>query len=606
MKKMQCEACGSTKIKKISDDLFECQYCGVQYSNDEAKGLLVEITGSVKIDHSDEVENAIKRGTQYEDAGNISRAMEYYDRALDMDADNEEALGRSRNASELKKLDKYYIVEPTIDPDENVENFLKQLAVTETIACDIYKELSINSVTAKYNTFCYIKNKCKCDWSATICYRRMETVTVYENRYDSQLRRNVKTPVTKNVERIDRVPRSGTYSYDADGFVFASDAISQRVSQSYETAAAQVLENFETLQDDKYFSYSIARIDTRNVSRENDKYLYKGYELDLNIDDGLCNKQNTLILERADQLAADSVIKSVGGDFSEGWSATRTVNPHSVKYICIPVQIIEYSYKGQNYVAVSDLVSHKTSMPLTFPCDKELSDAKNTLKRENIKTKKLPAPLIAGIALTVADLLYLLISFLADTSMGKNVPQCFDPSSLYFIVILLALFVPSIILMIIGGIQIHKSKKKFNSNFSKQRTKIYIPRMIALSECYEGFFKEYSGVASVETAAESAKVNGISISPTFMQLSPAGEVREFTLYTEDELPEMDKELLQLENEMTKLKKNRIPWIIMTIVSCVVIIPLFIAGIIFIGNYNAKIKQVEYKQKALQEKWLNNQ
>ena len=118
MKKMQCEACGSTKIKKISDDLFEGQFCGVQYSDEEAKGLLVEITGSVKIDHSDEVKNAIKRGEQYENAGDVTRAIEYYDKALDMDADNEEAQNRVQNAFEARKLEEYYIVEPTIDPEK--------------------------------------------------------------------------------------------------------------------------------------------------------------------------------------------------------------------------------------------------------------------------------------------------------------------------------------------------------------------------------------------------------------------------------------------------------------------------------------------------------
>ena len=35
MKKMQCEVCGSTDIKKIDDSIFECQSCGVQYSKDE-------------------------------------------------------------------------------------------------------------------------------------------------------------------------------------------------------------------------------------------------------------------------------------------------------------------------------------------------------------------------------------------------------------------------------------------------------------------------------------------------------------------------------------------------------------------------------------------
>ena len=37
MKKMQCEVCGSNEIRKIADDIFECQSCGVQYSTAETK-----------------------------------------------------------------------------------------------------------------------------------------------------------------------------------------------------------------------------------------------------------------------------------------------------------------------------------------------------------------------------------------------------------------------------------------------------------------------------------------------------------------------------------------------------------------------------------------
>lgn len=49
MKKIQCEVCGSTEIKKVGDDLFECQSCGVQYSKNDVSKLLVKITGEVKL-----------------------------------------------------------------------------------------------------------------------------------------------------------------------------------------------------------------------------------------------------------------------------------------------------------------------------------------------------------------------------------------------------------------------------------------------------------------------------------------------------------------------------------------------------------------------------
>ena len=69
MRKMQCEVCGSTTIKKTGESTFECQSCGVQYSKEEVQKLLVEVTGTVKIDRSEEVDNTIKRAEQFNQQG---------------------------------------------------------------------------------------------------------------------------------------------------------------------------------------------------------------------------------------------------------------------------------------------------------------------------------------------------------------------------------------------------------------------------------------------------------------------------------------------------------------------------------------------------------
>lgn len=83
MRKIQCEVCGSSSIIVNDDDLFECQHCGVQYSRDKLRKMLVEI------DHSPEVTNFIKRGESFEKAGDVAIAKEYYNKALDLDIDNE-------------------------------------------------------------------------------------------------------------------------------------------------------------------------------------------------------------------------------------------------------------------------------------------------------------------------------------------------------------------------------------------------------------------------------------------------------------------------------------------------------------------------------------
>lgn len=94
MKKMQCEVCGSTDIKKIDDTTFECQSCGVQYAKDEVQKLLVEVTGSVKIDRSEEIKNTLKRAENFEKEGNIQKAEQYYNAVLDLDPENERAIQR--------------------------------------------------------------------------------------------------------------------------------------------------------------------------------------------------------------------------------------------------------------------------------------------------------------------------------------------------------------------------------------------------------------------------------------------------------------------------------------------------------------------------------
>ena len=88
MKKMQCEVCGGKEIRKVSDGIFECQNCGTQYSTAEVKNLLIEVTGTVKIDHTEDVENAVKRAEQFLAQGDLSKALEYFNIALDLDPDN--------------------------------------------------------------------------------------------------------------------------------------------------------------------------------------------------------------------------------------------------------------------------------------------------------------------------------------------------------------------------------------------------------------------------------------------------------------------------------------------------------------------------------------
>jgi len=85
LKKLQCEVCGSTDIKKISEDSFECQSCGVKYSKNDLQALLVEVNGpeaTVKaesaIQKDTDPNTALRLADDAFSAGNYAKAYSYY------------------------------------------------------------------------------------------------------------------------------------------------------------------------------------------------------------------------------------------------------------------------------------------------------------------------------------------------------------------------------------------------------------------------------------------------------------------------------------------------------------------------------------------------
>ncbi len=59
MKALQCELCGSTEIIK-DGDFFVCQSCGMKYTLETAKKMMVEgvvqVEGTVKTDRTEDVD----------------------------------------------------------------------------------------------------------------------------------------------------------------------------------------------------------------------------------------------------------------------------------------------------------------------------------------------------------------------------------------------------------------------------------------------------------------------------------------------------------------------------------------------------------------------
>lgn len=81
MKAFTCEMCGSHDLVK-QDDFFVCQYCGTKYSLEDAKKLMVEVSGTVKIDTSGDVENLFILARRARNDRNYKNSEKYYSQIL--------------------------------------------------------------------------------------------------------------------------------------------------------------------------------------------------------------------------------------------------------------------------------------------------------------------------------------------------------------------------------------------------------------------------------------------------------------------------------------------------------------------------------------------
>ena len=59
MAALQCEICGGKLVGKPGG-LFECEYCGVEYSTEWAKAKIQEIRGTVKVEGTVDVKGTVK------------------------------------------------------------------------------------------------------------------------------------------------------------------------------------------------------------------------------------------------------------------------------------------------------------------------------------------------------------------------------------------------------------------------------------------------------------------------------------------------------------------------------------------------------------------
>lgn len=94
MKAIKCELCGSNEFLK-QDGFFTCQSCGTKYTLEEAKKMMIEgtvqVSGTVKVDNSNQVESYLKMARTANESNNIKDAEDYSNKVIEIDPNNSEA-----------------------------------------------------------------------------------------------------------------------------------------------------------------------------------------------------------------------------------------------------------------------------------------------------------------------------------------------------------------------------------------------------------------------------------------------------------------------------------------------------------------------------------
>ena len=537
MKKMQCEVCGSTDIKKVDDSIFECQSCGVQYDKNEVQKLLVELTGEVKIDRSEEVQNALARAEQFSNEEDYTKALEYYNKVLDLEPDNEvaheaidainEKLGQKREkelADAKGRQSAVKVLKHNVEPDEGVSYFLKALKNAPEVTPDIYKEIEIMSIKQGYYPFSAVSKQYSGTYDGIACYRKQvpytdyETKTDYHNKNQDGSYKKVQVAVTKYREEIDRQKVNGSFLVNHFG-VFSvsqkmSDLLTSIAPEKYDMAITgdayydeilgaelqrthfndvvlrqlekQIMGNYGAIKN------SLVEVRTSEQKEIGNIEIFNG-----NTDANWERRITDLFASEVRTKAGEEVNKIIPGDFNEDVNYRWGEKYSDIQTIYIPIQVIEYAYRGKFFVSAMILIK-SNNIILSYPCTTEVKSVENTAEKAITAAKRKPFPPFL-ITLYGIFIVGMIVAFWQGVVVGES----FDAT--FWAVFGLIAGIPAIIWNIIWKSRKDAALKKEvieNSDVLDQARGKY---NLELAKCTEAFFKALSGVESIEKATAAAK-----------------------------------------------------------------------------------------------------
>ena len=184
MKQLVCEMCGSSDIMK-QDGVFVCQSCGMKYSVEEAKKMMIEgtvdVQGTVKVDNSAFVEKYLQNARRAKAKEDWEETEKYYNMVEQNDPSNIEAIfyssyGKAKASlvdGDLYKRQAVFKVLQNcvsiIDDNFNYEKEEENRKIIEEISADIFKMAGSS----------YVFNQRKNGYGNVVWTDKLQTVSLF-------------------------------------------------------------------------------------------------------------------------------------------------------------------------------------------------------------------------------------------------------------------------------------------------------------------------------------------------------------------------------------------------------------------------------------------
>lgn len=529
MKQLTCEMCGSTDLMK-QDGVFICQTCGCKYSIEEAKKMFTEIEGKVEIDHTTEIENLLIRAQQFMDQNDLNNALKYCNRVLDLASDEVnavriiDAISNEKNRQEKQKANTVKIIKNVIDPNVAFENFLRSIRYAPDITPDIYKEIEVISVTNGYYPFEIIDKQFNCTYEGVACYRKQipytdyETKTDYNNKNQDGTYKTKQVAVTKYREEIERQPVKGLFLAEN----FRAFSVGEKLNNLITSISPEQYDS--VIKKDAYFDETMKTDIQRTkyndaIMQKIEMYITESYNsinnfienIDLSEKDEIdgikivpyaCetwqNRANDTFAKEVQEIVGKKAYEVIPGDFNENTHYRWTEKYSKIERIYIPIQIIEYAYRGKFYISVMFL-NQDENLTMSYPCNTEIQSEKKKADETvaNIKKRSIPAGII--ILYTVAAsgiLLPIIFTIEGDTN---------TIAFLIALIILLVFGIPATIWNVLWKKKKNKELKQQLMESSEAVDSIEKQYDLELSKEYRTFFDVFNNADTMSAAVSAVK-----------------------------------------------------------------------------------------------------